>query len=125
MEKEENLKKALHKLVLYSIKMIPIIVSCIYLLNTVFSYFDVDLPLLSYIVQFLFIGLMYLTSYAFRFCSWHRVLIHYILIVFILNIVDYHIGLPVSDRELFIGYIIITTICLLLTIYLKFKVCRR
>lgn len=124
MEKEENLRKGLYKLVVYSIKVIPMIISGIYLMNTIFSYFDIDLPILSYVVQFLFISMMYLTSFAFRFCSWHRMFIHYILIVFILNIIDYHIGLPLSDRELFLMYIILTTVCLFIMLYLKFRVCK-
>ena len=124
LAKEESLKRSLHKLMLFSIKIIPMIVSGIYLLNTVFSFFVIDLPILSYIVQFLFIGMMYLTSYAFKFCSLHRMFIHYIFIVFVLNIVDYHIGIPVSDKTLFLGYIILTTVCLFIALYLRFKVCR-
>lgn len=124
MDVEENLNKSLYKIVLYLIKIIPIFISGIYLLNTVLSYFNIDLELFSYIVQFLFIGFMYATSYAFRFCAWHRMFIHYILIILILNIVDYHIGIPISDKAMVTLYIIIATVCLFLALYLKFKVCK-
>ena len=124
MKEEGNLSKSLYKTVLYLIKIIPIVISGIYLLNTVLSYFGIDLELFSYIVQFLFIGMIYATSYAFKFCAWHRMFIHYILIIFILNIVDYHIGIPLSDRGMITLYIIIATICLFLALYLKFKICK-
>ena len=45
---EENLSKLLYKIELYLIKIIPIIIAFIYLLNTILSYFYIDLPILSY-----------------------------------------------------------------------------
>lgn len=124
MTEEGSLNKSLYKIVLYSVKVIPMLVSGIYLLNTVLSYYGIDLELFSYVVQFLFIGLMYISSYAFKFCSWHRMFIHYILIILILNIIDYHIGIPLSDKGMVTLYIIIATICLFIALYLKLKVCK-
>ena len=98
MDVEGNLNKVLYKILLCSVKVIPMIISGIYLLNTVLSYCNIDLPLFSYIVQFLFIGFFYTASYVFKFCAWHRMFIHYILLILILNIIDYHIGIPLSDR---------------------------
>ena len=121
MAAEENLSKTLYRIVLYSVKVIPMVVSGIYLMNTVLSYFNIDLELFSYVVQFLFIGQMYATSFAFKFCAWHRMFIHYILIIFILNIIDYHIGFPLSDKEILTLYIIIATVCMFLALYLKIK----
>ena len=120
MAVEESLSKTLYRIVLYSVKVIPMVISSIYLLNTVLSYFNIDLELFSYVVQFLFIGQMYATSYAFKFCAWHRMFIHYILIILILNIIDYHIGIPLSNRDLFVMYIVITTVALFLVLWLKF-----
>ena len=121
---EESLSKCLYKLVLYSVKVIPMVIAFIYLLNTVLSFLYIDLSLFSYTVQFLFICQMYLTSYAFKFCSWHRMFIHYILVVLIVNIIDYHYGVPISNRSLFLFYIILTTIFLFITLYLRLKVCK-
>ena len=114
MAVEERLRsKRLHKMVLYSVKVIPIIVCGIYLLNTILSYFDIDAPVLSYIVQFLFIGFIYLASVVFKFCKYHRIFIHYIL----LNIIDYHWGIPVSNKNMFLIYMIITGLFLFLALY--------
>lgn len=121
MAAEESLSKTLYRIVLYSVKVIPMVVSGIYLMNTVLSYFNIDLELFSYVVQFLFIGQMYATSFAFKFCAWHRMFIHYILIILILNIIDYHIGIPLSDKGMFTLYIIIATICMFLMLYLRIK----
>ena len=118
---EESLSKTLYRVVLYSVKVIPIVISGIYLLNTVLSYFNIDLELFSYVVQFLFIGQMYATSYAFKFCAWHRMFIHYILIILVLNIIDYHIGIPLSDKGMLTLYIIIATVCMFFILYLKMK----
>lgn len=122
--KEESLSKALHRLVLYSVKIIPVTISGIYVLNTVLSYFDIDIPLFSYIVQYLFIIFMYISSYAFKFCRWHRMFIHYITVNLTLNIIDYHYGIPLSDRNLFIMYMSITGIFMFITLYLRFA-CRK
>lgn len=113
--------KTLHKIVLYSIKTIPMLISGIYVLNTVLSYYGIDSPILSYAVQFLFIDNLYLLSFAFKFCSWHRVFITYIVVILFLNIIDYHIGIPISDRHLFLMYGILTGLFLFTALYLKFR----
>lgn len=118
---EESLNKHLYRAVLYLTKTIPVIISGIYLVNTVLSYMYIDIAALSYIVQFLFILYMYITSFAFKFCKWHRMFIHYILVILILNIIDYHIGIPVSDKGLFLLYIILTSAFLFTIIYYKVK----
>ena len=116
-----SVNKNLYKLVLYLVKVIPMVISGIYVLNTVLSYFDIDTPILSYLVQFLFIGGLYILSYVFKFCIYHRLFIHYILITLILNIIDYHFGLPVSDKGVFLLYMIITGIFLFLILYFRQK----
>lgn len=79
---EKSGNRFLRKLVLYSVKMIPILISGIYVLNTALSYFGIDWEGFSYLVQLMFISFLYMTSYTFRFCAWHRMFIHYILPLF-------------------------------------------
>ena len=45
---EENLSKIVYKVVLYLTKVIPIYIGIALFLNTLLSYFDIDLPILSY-----------------------------------------------------------------------------
>lgn len=123
MAAEESLSKSIYRIELCSIKIIPIVISGIYLLNTTLSYFNIDIPLLSYIVTALLIAFLYLSSIAFRFCKWHRMFIHYITCNLCINTLDYYIGIPLGDRELFIMYIIITGIFMFLIIYCKQHEC--
>lgn len=118
---EERLNKVLYKAELYLIKVIPMIIAFIYLLNTTLSYFYIDLPILSYIIMFLLMAFLYLSSFIFKFCSWHRLFLHYIMVNLILNIIDLYVGIPLSDRGLFIMYMSITGISLFVLLYLKFK----
>lgn len=126
MEKEEKLNKSLYRIELYLIKVIPMVLSGIALLNTVLSYFYIDVPLLSYLggVSVLTIAFLYLSSYVFKFCAYHRMFIHYITLNWVLNIIDYYIGIPLDNKELFMMYMIITGIFLFIVLYLKLKVCK-
>ena len=121
---EENvINYTLHKYNLYLLKVIPMLLALVHLLNTLLSYFDIDVPLLSYIggVSILPLLFFYLASYAFRFCEYHRIFLHYITINWILNIIDYYWGIPVSDKELFLIYMVIAGVSLFLVLYLYLK----
>lgn len=123
MEKEEKLNKIFYRIELYLIKTIPIAIALIALLNTILSYFYIEVPLLSYIggVSLFELMFLYLSSYVFKFCVYHRLPIHYITINWLLNIYDYYIGIPLSNKNLFLMYMIITGITILLILYFKFK----
>lgn len=115
--------KYLYKIELYLIKIIPMVFAGLSLLNTILSYFNIDLVILSYIgsVSVLTLLFMYLSSVVFRFCAYHRMFTHYTSVNWILNIIDYYIGIPISDRSLFIIYLSITGLFLFYILYLKFK----
>ena len=113
----------LHSIVLKLLKIIPMLLALTALLNTLLSYFYVEVPLLSYIggVSILPLLFLYLSSYAFGFCSYHRMFLHYVLINWVLNIYDYYIGIPLSDKELLMLYLIITGVFLFIILYLHQK----
>lgn len=121
MKERGSLDRCLYKIVLFSVKVIPMIISGIYLLNTTLSYLGIDLALLSYIVMALLIAGLYLLSITFKFCRWHRVFIHYITGNMILNIIDYYVGIPVSDKGMFLLYLLFTGVCLFIALYIKKK----
>lgn len=91
--------KNLYKIELYLLKIMPMLLAAIYLINTVLSYYDIVAPVLSYIGGMSFIPLvfMYISSYVFRFCSYHRMFLHYIVVNDLISIVDYYWELPISD----------------------------
>ena len=125
MAVEESLRsKTLYKVEIGLLKIIPMILAGIYLSNTILSYFlDIDLVLLSYIggISLLPLIFLYLSSYVFRFCIYHRVFLHYISINELILILDTHIGLPISDLEYFCLQMSIFGISLFLFLYLYVK----
>lgn len=122
---EESLRsKTLYKIEIGLLKIIPMVLAGIYLSNTILSYFlDIDLIILSYIggISLLPLMFLYLSSYVFRFCIYHRVFLHYITINEIILTLDTHIGLPISDLEYFCLQMSIFGISLFLFLYLYVK----
>ena len=113
MAVEERLRsKYLYKIELWLIKIIPFGLAFICFINTTLSYLRIDIPFLSYLgsTSLLPLLFLYVSSYVFRFCLFHRLPLHYILINWILNVFDEYIGIPFSDRDLYSIYLIITFI---------------
>lgn len=95
-----NLKsKNLYRLLIVMLKYIPMIISLFYLINTITAFIGIDIPILSTIsgMSLLTWIFMYIATIVFNFCSYHRMFLYYILIVDIINIIDYHISIPISD----------------------------
>lgn len=90
-------------------------------INTIISYFGIHIKAFAHCFVFCLIGFIYIASYLLKFCEYHRMFLHYIVIIYIINCVDYYIGIPVSDYNLFIIYSIITIIALFLILYFKIK----
>ena len=119
MAVEENLRKRLYKTTLFTLKIIPAIIALCDILNTLFYLFDVNAEVLSYFggVSFLTLAFLYLTSYAFNFCEYHRLPLHYVVVTNLLSIVDYYFSIGLSPAV----YLIIAGIFILLLIYLHQK----
>ena len=127
MTKEAKfVNKRLYKLELYSAKVVPMLMAGITLANTVLSYFGIQLECLSYIggISLLVLIRFYITSYTYKFCSYHRMFLHYILVSNTLALYDYHIGIPLDNTNLFAVNMIIAGVFLFIILYLKFKVCK-
>lgn len=118
------MKKDLYKIEIWLLKMIPMIIAALYLLNTVLSYFHIELLVLSLIggMSLLPLLFLYISSFVFGFCLYHRMFIYYIAVNDIVSYADYLSGgLPVSDRDYLFIHIIITGIFLFIILYLKKK----
>ena len=121
---EENLgSKTLYKLFLGFLKIIPMVMAGLFLMNTVLSYFDIDYSIISYLSGIGFIPWLFimLASYTLRFCEYHRMFLWYILINNIVCWVDDNFGLPVSDRGYLVLHFIVAGIFLFLVLYWKRK----
>lgn len=124
MDVEEKLRsKRLYKIELLMLKLIPMILAFTALLNSILSYFGIDLYILSYVggISIFTMVFLYLSSYVFKFCEYHRMFLHYVVITWIINIIDYYIGIPVTDLEYLCLQMIVAGVSLFIILYLYVK----
>lgn len=117
----ENLNnKTLYKVFLVLLKVIPMLISFCMVLNTFLSYLYINAELLSIFggVSFLTIVFLYIASYVFKFCNYHRMFIHYITVQWIINLIDYYIGIPLNDQNFMLLGLTIFGIFLFIILYL-------
>lgn len=120
MVMEERLKsKRLYKATIGVLKVIPMLLALCAVLNMFFDSFNIDSGVLSIIggVSLLPLLFLYLASFAFQFCIYHRMFLRYVLINNILNGIDYYIGLPVSNDFLFMIHLFLIGLFLFLILY--------
>ena len=127
MAVEEKLKnKTLYKIFIIVLKALPILFAALAALNTILSFFAIDLLILSYIggVSLLSLLFMYLSSYVFKFCAYHRIFLDYALINNLINTIDLYVGIPVTDLGLLCIQMVILFVVLIiaLILYLKKKI---
>lgn len=123
MVKEESLRKSSHKLLLVVLKFIPMVTALCYMLNVLFAYLGIELPVLSQLggmslFTWLFI---WIATYVFRFCIYHRMFLYYILVNDLLNIIDYYVGLPISTTRLLMLHLVIICVFMFLILYTYVK----
>lgn len=121
---EEKLKsKMLYKIELLLLKTIPMLMTLCSVGNSILSYLDIEVVILNYIggVSILPLIFLYLSSYVFKFCEYHRMFLHYLLITDIVNVYDYHVGFPLDDLEYLCLHMIVTAISLFMVLYLYMK----
>ena len=68
--------------------------------DTLLSYFDYEGATISYIIALLIWLFLYLSSFCFQFCRWHRMFLYYILVEGIINWYDYTYGIPLGLRPM-------------------------
>lgn len=104
-----------NKLMLFTLKILPAIMAFSYLFNVICVYFQVPFQLVTHYLGIVIAPLLfiYLASYVFKFCEYHRWYIHYIAIVELLNITDYYFHIPISNKAICIVHFAITAIFLI------------
>lgn len=108
-----------HKIFLILLKTIPIILAAIYFANSLLRILGINLWIFNLFgsVSIMSLMFLYLASYAFQFCSYHRMFLHYISVITIYNILDLCFVFNVSNNNLFISLMIITFIFMVITLY--------
>ena len=117
---DTKLNKTLYKAVLHYLRIIPMLLALCDFLNSLFCLIGLPLDIFSFIggISFLTLIFLYLVSYVFRFCIYHRMFLHYILVNNILNIIDYYILVP--EKIVFPLTIFLLNSCLFLFLILYF-----
>lgn len=123
---ETTLSKALYKSTLVLLKVLPMIMAFSYLvmfvlINTIESLVIVPHIIGTVIAPLVF---LYLTSYVFKFCAFHRLFIHYYTFVELLNVTDCYIRIPISDKAITTLHDSVTIVFLILavvTYIIKYK----
>lgn len=96
------------------------------LLNNTLYYFNVWTKYMCAFNFFIGSSLMInifliICSYLFGFCNYHRLVIYSNIINVGIAIYDSINQLPINNLELLMLYYIVSTICILIALYLKFK----
>lgn len=92
--------KVLYKVFLVALKYIPILIALSYISNTMLCWFGIDVSVLSNIsgMSLLTWLFMYIATYVFKFCTYHRLLLYFILVDDSINIYDYYFTIPLEDH---------------------------
>lgn len=119
----EKSRESKHKLLILVLKFIPMLTALCYMTSTIFNYFDYNIEPLSNIggMSLLTWVFIYLASVVFKFCSYHRMFLWYILVDDLFNIIDYYWSIPIStDNILMLHNIWIgITLFIVLILYVK------
>ena len=122
-------ERRVYKLLIGTLKIIPMVLAITTMTGTLFSFFNINPSVLSFIgsVSLFPLIFLYLASYAFRFCIYHRMFLHYIVANNILVYTDYFIGIPISDVSLLMVHTILIGVFLFLVLYFyrKEQCCRQ
>ena len=122
---ENSLKRSNYKLFLFINKYLPYIISVLYMVNTVFTLFGIDLIFLSILGGLSILPVLYFISVSFTFgyCVYHRLPLYYIIVNDLLSWCDYLIGIPISTTWIVIVSVLLMFITIVTTtiLYLKEK----
>lgn len=122
-------ERRVYKLLIGTLKIIPMVLAITTMTGTLFSFFNINPSVLSFMgsVSLFPLIFLYLASYAFRFCIYHRMFLHYIVANNILVYADYFFGIPVSDLSLFMIHSVLMGLFLFLVLYFhkREKCCRQ
>lgn len=118
MDVEESLRlsKIHYKLFIIILKYIPIV-----------ALFGVYIEPLSNIAGMSLLTwiFLYVSTYVFRFCTYHRMFLWYILIDDLINIIDYYYKLPIETGNLLMLHNSIIGVFLFIILYLYVKSCKK
>lgn len=93
------MNKLLYKLEIISLKFIPYILAILCFINTILLNIKVFVPVINAIgfVSPIVLIFLYISSYTFKFCEYHRIPLHYVALNNIFNTIDYWFQFTITD----------------------------
>ena len=117
MLESNSLNKRTYKVFLFIVKYVPNVLAILKILGLILGYFKITSLTFALtcfggtsIVSLL---ILYLISFIFRFCGLYRLSLNYVTIIYLLTIIDYYIGIPLSILGIYQLYAIITGVFLI------------
>jgi hypothetical protein len=111
------------RLLIIATKVIPVIMALSYMLDDILMFYGIDSVFINYLSGISLLPLLYfyLTSYALKFCRYHRVPLHYIVVCNAISFYDYYIGIPIDNVNYLMLQIAVFNLFTLLYIYYKVR----
>lgn len=113
------------KIILLLLKFVPCIGALCCAANSMLAYFGFNFEWLGYLMVVTFIVAWYALAKYFKFCSFFFMLLYYIITCEVINTVDYLIGIPISDKHMFVLHVALFGFYALLYTYLHVRDTRK
>lgn len=118
-----SVNKRLYKLLIIILRYTPVTLAIIDLLYTLFSYHGLNGYIFSCVggVSLIFLGILYILSYVFRFCYLYRIPLYFVTATNLIALYDLYIGINIGDLQMLRLYLMLFGVSMILFIYLKIK----
>lgn len=101
-----EINKSLYKVDLFLLKLLPMIMCAGLIIASYGATFQISdgfgiaLQIISHYLGLVIapIAFMYISSYLFKFCNYHRMFIHYIAIIELMNVTNWYFKIPISNE---------------------------
>ena len=115
--------KRIYRALLFILKYVPMILAIANIIALILQFFGISFVLLNctFGTSILFLVVLYMLSYVFRFCYLYRLPLHYVTTINLLQLIDAFIGIPISTTTIFSIYLIITGLAIVIYVYKAFK----
>ena len=123
MKTEVRSRRVLHKTLLVSLKVIPVVIALLNVINIVVGFFGKECVWISYFggLSLLPMIFIYLASFVFEFCTYHRMFIYYVFVTNTISTIDYEIGIPIANDGMLAAHCLIFGIFCFLVLHFYLK----
>ena len=118
--------KTLYKYLLIILRWIPMLLAICAVTVNIFAYFDISVWIFSILggVSIIPLIFIFISSYAFKFCKYHRIPLYYVVVNMILSVIDTSIGIPLDDLQYLYLTLILFGLIMCWFIISKHKICK-